>query len=181
MTFARAVNSCARLLVGDQVELAVAEARLHVGQPVVLLGRRAQRLGEQLPVVELQRQLAAAGAEDGALGAEQVAEVEVEQRAQRLLAEHVHARVQLHAPGAVVEVEEGRLALAAAGVQAPGDAHAVVGLVACLERLVRRLGLGDRAHPRVGVGERLDAVLPERLELAPPGGEQLRGLFVAHA
>jgi hypothetical protein len=31
------------------------------------------------------------------------------------------------------------------------------------------------------VGERLDAVLPERLELAPPGGEQLRGLFVAHA
>ena len=105
----------------------------------------------------------------------------VEQRAQRLLAEHVDARVQLHAPGAVVEVEEGRLALAAAGVQAPGDAHAVVGLVARLERLVRRLGLGDRAHPRVGVGERLDAVLAERLELAPPGGEQLRGLFVAHA
>ena len=66
----------ARLLVGDQVELALAEARLGVGQAVVLLGRRAQRLGQQRPVLDRDRQLAAAGPEDGAVGADQVAEVE---------------------------------------------------------------------------------------------------------
>ena len=69
----------ARVLVRDQVELAVAEAGLDVGQPVVLLGRRAQRLGQQLVALELQRELAAAGAEDRAVGADQVAEVEREQ------------------------------------------------------------------------------------------------------
>jgi hypothetical protein len=51
----------------------VAEPRLDVGQAVVLLGRRAQRLGQQLPVLDLQRQLAAARAEDGAVGADDVA------------------------------------------------------------------------------------------------------------
>ena len=40
------MNSRARLLAGDQVELAVAVARLDVAQPVVLVRRRAQRLGE---------------------------------------------------------------------------------------------------------------------------------------
>ena len=74
--------------------------------------------------VSILRQLAAAGAEDGAVGAQQVAEVELEQLLQRLLAEHVDAGVQLHPPGAVVEVDEGRLALAAARVDAARDAHA---------------------------------------------------------
>ena len=42
----------ARLLVGHQVELALAVARLDVGQPVVLLGRRPQRLRQQRPRVD---------------------------------------------------------------------------------------------------------------------------------
>ena len=50
----------ARLLVGDQVELAVAVAGLDVLEPVELLGRRAQRLGEQRPAGGPQGQLAAA-------------------------------------------------------------------------------------------------------------------------
>ena len=79
----------AGLLVGHQVQLAVAQARLGVGQPGVLVGRRAQRLGQQLPVVDLDRQLAAAGLEDRAVDAQQVAEVERDQRVERLLAEHV--------------------------------------------------------------------------------------------
>ena len=37
----------ARLLVGDQVELAVAVARARVAEAVVLVRRRAQRLGQQ--------------------------------------------------------------------------------------------------------------------------------------
>ena len=108
----------------------MAEARLDVGQPVVLLGRRAQRLGQQLVALELERELAAAGAEDRAVGADQVAEVEREQALERLLAEHVDARVQLHPAGAVDEVEERRLALAAAGGEPAGDADAVLGLLA---------------------------------------------------
>ena len=83
------------------------------------------------------------------------------------------AGVQLDAPGAVVEVEERGLALAAAGVQAAGDADAHVGLLAGFESFVRRLGLGDRRHARVGVRERVDARLPQRLELAAAGGEEL--------
>ncbi len=39
----------AGLVAGDQVELAVAEAGLDVGQAVVLLRRRPQRLGQQRP------------------------------------------------------------------------------------------------------------------------------------
>ncbi len=39
----------ARVVVGDQVEVALAVARLDVGEAVVLLGQRAQRLAEQLP------------------------------------------------------------------------------------------------------------------------------------
>jgi hypothetical protein len=49
----------ARLLVGDQVELAVAKARLDVLQAVELVGRRAQALGQQLEALHAQRQLAA--------------------------------------------------------------------------------------------------------------------------
>ena len=108
----------------------MAEARLDVGQPVVLLGRRAQRLGQQLVALELERELAAAGAEDRAVGADQVAEVEREQALERLLPEHVDARVQLQAAAAVDEVEEGRLALAAARGEPAGHAHAVLRLLA---------------------------------------------------
>ena len=44
---ARVDEQLARLLVGDQVELAVAVARAGVAEPVVLVRRRAQRLGQQ--------------------------------------------------------------------------------------------------------------------------------------
>ena len=117
----------------------MAVARLDVGQAVVLVGRRAQRLREQREAVEPERQLAAAGAEHGAVGADQVAEVEVEQPRHGLLAEHVDARHQLDPARAVDDVEERRLALAAARGEAPRDAGAVLGLLAVGQRLVRRL------------------------------------------
>jgi hypothetical protein len=104
----------ARLLVGDQVELAAAVARLGVLEPVELLGRREQRLREQRPAVGAQRQLAAAARERGAVDADQVAEVERHDALERLVAEHVLARVDLDAAGAVDEVEERRLAEVAA-------------------------------------------------------------------
>src|SRR3954451_22416265 len=170
----------ARLFVGDEVELAMAEASLDVREPVVLLGRRAQRLGQQLVGLEPERELAAAAAEDRAVGADQVAEVEGQQAGERLARAHVDARVQLEPARAVDEVEERGLALPAARGEAAGDAHAIVGLLPRREVLVRRLDVGDGADAREGVRERVDALLAQRLELAPPDGEQLRGLLVRH-
>jgi hypothetical protein len=79
----------ARLLVGDQVELAVAVARLDVLEAVELLGRRAQRLGQQRPVVDAQRQLAAAVLNAVPSTPIRSPRSSVEQRSKRLLAEHV--------------------------------------------------------------------------------------------
>ena len=66
----------ARLLVGDQVELAAAVAGLGVLEPVELVRRRRERLGQQLPAGGRQRQLAAAALEGGAVDPDDVAEVE---------------------------------------------------------------------------------------------------------
>ena len=85
----------ARLRVGHEVQLAVAVARLDVGEAVVLVGRRAQGLGQQLKGVDAQRQLAAPRHERGAVDPDQVAEVQRQQPVHRLRAEHVDA-----APGA---------------------------------------------------------------------------------
>ncbi len=82
----------ARLLVGDQVELAVPVALLDVGEPVVLVGRRAQGLRQQRPVVDAHRQLAAPRAERSAFDPHDVAEVEVDEPLVGI-AEHVLARV----------------------------------------------------------------------------------------
>jgi hypothetical protein len=62
---------------------------------VVLLRRRAQRLGQQRVVLNGERQLPPAGPEHRPVGTEHVAEVERDQAVERLLAEHVGARVQL--------------------------------------------------------------------------------------
>ena len=144
-------------------------------QPVVLLRRRAQRLRQQRPVVDAERELAAAGRERGAVDADQVAEVEAQQPLHRLGAEHVGARLQLDAPAAVDEVEERHLPLPAAGRQPAGDAVAHLGLLPGLQALVRRAHRGDRLDARVGVRERVDPVRAQALELLPPDGEQLVG------
>ena len=133
----------ARLLVGHQVELAAAVARLDVLQAVVLLGRRAQRLREHGEALDPQRHLAALRAHRGAVDADDVAEVDLRQQALVLLGpEHVRARLQLQPAGAVDEVEEGHLALAAAGGETPGDAVCDVRLLAVLE-----LRVGGAARP----------------------------------
>ncbi len=163
----------ARLLVGDQVQLAAAEAGLDVGQPVVLLGRRPQRLGEQRDVLERDRQLAGARADDRAVGADQVAEVEVRQAAELLLAEHVLPAEQLDAPRAVDEVQERGLALPAARGDAAGHADAHLGLTAGLQVVVALARLGDRDDAVELVRERVHARGADLLQLAPSCGEDL--------
>jgi hypothetical protein len=154
----------------------VAVARLDVGEAVVLVGRRAQRLREQREAVDRERQLAAPRAEHGPVRADQVAEVEVEQLRHGLLAEHVHARVELHLARAVDDVEERRLALAAAGGEPARDARAHAGLLPVGELFVRRLDVGDPLDAGEGVRERVDPGGAELLELAPPVDQDLRAL-----
>src|SRR5262249_23454266 len=156
-----------------EVELAVAEARLDVAEPVELVGRRAQALREDGEVLDAQAQLAAARAERETVEADEVAEVGGERLRHALLAEDIGLRLQLDARRAVVEVEERHLALAAAGVQAPGDAVAVLGVLAGGQALVGGVDRRHRDDARIGVWEGFDAVGAETFELLPPRGEQL--------
>jgi hypothetical protein len=65
-----------RLLAGHQVELAPAVAGLHVAETGVLVGRRAQRLGEDRKAVYPQRDLAAPGAQRRPLDADDVPQIQ---------------------------------------------------------------------------------------------------------
>ena len=98
----------ARLLVGDQVELAAAKARLDVAQPVIIIGRRAQGLGEQREGADAQRELAAACADRDAVDAERGRRDRARRAREALLAELVDARVQLDPARAIDEVDERR-------------------------------------------------------------------------
>src|SRR5215218_6594010 len=159
-------EGAAALLVGDQVELAAAEAGLGVLQTVELVGRRPQALRQQAPVVDRERELAAAtGRHRRALGADDVAEVEVDQQLVGLLAEHVLARVQLDLAAAVADVEEAGLAVAAAGDDPAGDAVPRVGLHPGDQTLVGRPHLGDVLTTLEFVREWIDPRRPDPLEL----------------
>ena len=59
--------------VGDEVDVALAVAQLHVGQAVPLLGQRAVRLGQQAQAPRLDRQLAALARGERPLGLDDVA------------------------------------------------------------------------------------------------------------
>ena len=122
----------------------MAVALLDVCEPVVLVGRGPQRLGQQRPAVDTDRQLAAASAKRRALDADDVAEVEAYQLLVGV-AQHVLARMELDAARAVREIEEGGLAVAAPARQAAGEPHRVVGLLPVGEAGVALEHVGDRA------------------------------------
>ena len=103
----------------------------------------------------------------------EVAEVEREQALVGLGAEHVDARLQLDAAGAVDQVEQGHLALPPARGQAAGDAVGGVGLLARLQALVGKQDGRDRLDALVDVRERLDALRAQTLELLAPRGEEV--------
>jgi hypothetical protein len=85
----------ARLGVGHQVELAVAVPRARVAEAVVLVRRRAQRLGQQRALDSLERELAALGHVHAPFNRDDVADVEVEDSVVGLLAERVDAQHDL--------------------------------------------------------------------------------------
>jgi len=165
----------ARLLVGDQVELALPVARLHVLEPVELLRRREQRLGEERPVVDADGQLAPPGGEGGAVHSDDVAQVERCEPLEALLAEHVAPGLELNAAGAVHEVEEGRAAVPATRGQPAGQPVARVGLGPGLEAVVRLAHALDRNDARILVREGVEAVGAQLLQLRAAVGRRLLG------
>ena len=66
----------ADLGIGDQVEIALAVAGLHVFQAVPFLRHGEQRLREELELLDVHAQLAGARAEEVALHADDVADID---------------------------------------------------------------------------------------------------------
>jgi hypothetical protein len=162
-----------RLRVRHQVELSAPVAGLDILEAVVLVGRRAHRLGEQGPALYPQRELALLGLERHALDADDVPEVEPHELIVLGVSQHVGAGVELDLSGAVAEVEEGRLAMTAPRGQPPGHPVADVGLLTRLEAFVAGAHLGDLGALAERVRERVAPALPQALQLRAPLPDQL--------
>ena len=164
------LEDLARLFVGGEVEIALAVARLDVGQAVPLLRHRAQRLGEEGQVVDHQGQLAGAGADQRTGGADDVAEVEVVEHQGGLLGQPVLAHEELDLVAAVVQVGEDQLALAADGAHTPGHPQPEAGGLQLFGGLLPVLLFdGGRLEvPGKAVRVDRDARLRQRLPLVTP-------------
>ena len=77
-----------RIGVDGEVDVALAEPRVRVGQTVPLVGERSQRLGEQLEAVDLHRQLARPRRHHRAVHADPVAPVELLHGGEAVVADH---------------------------------------------------------------------------------------------
>ena len=171
-------GGAAGLEVGREVQVAAALLQVGVLQAVPLLGQRAQGLREHRERPDLQRQLTALRADHEALGAHDVAEVDlVQQRAARLVERGALAE-ELDVAGGVAQDQEGQLAHPAGQDDAPGQGRATIGLLARGQRV---LELGEEVGGvRVGVEperERLDPGLAQSLERVAPraAGSPTRG------
>jgi hypothetical protein len=102
-----------RLRIGDQVEVPLTRPRLSVGQTVVLLGQRPQRLGQHGQGIDRDAQLACPGAEDNPLDADEVAEVDQPEHLPRLIAQLIAPQVKLDLFDAIGQVGKRDLAVSA--------------------------------------------------------------------
>ena len=146
--------------VGDEVEVALTVAGLDVREAVPLGREGAQRLADDSELRRLERDLLRARGEHRPFHAEEIAEVELLQHLERLLAEGVFLCVNLHAIGAVADVQKDAFAHRAERGHAPGqgDLAAFLVIFSCA---------GAGLVRRKLVGKRLDALLPQRSEIGP--------------
>ena len=142
------------LLVHDEVEVAPAVARLPVGEPVELLGQRAERLREQPEAVHPQRQLAGPGTKRNPFRPHEIPDVPAAEVRIRAVREVVAPQVELKAPGAVLEVGEARLSHNPPRHHPAGDAVAAgrEGVIFEALALVADVGRGRGGTEVVGVG-----------------------------
>src|SRR5205085_8559652 len=126
----------ARLLVHQQVEVAAPVALLDVGQAVEGVRERRPDLREELELVGRERRLPAPRLRRPALGADDVAEVQVD------LARAARVAEELDAAGAIDEVEEDELPVAAPRHHAAGDPARLPRLLPRLQPLRLRANVG---------------------------------------
>ena len=100
----------ARLLVDDQVGIPLPETGVGVGEAVPLVGQRAHRLREQLHAVDLDRELAGASGHDLAVDTDPVAEIELLDVVEDLVADDRLRHEQLDLPVTVANGREHELA-----------------------------------------------------------------------
>ena len=152
--------------------MALSLLELGVLEAVPLLRHRAEGLGEQRELARLDRELAALGGRDDAVGTDDVPEVQVAHedvvRPHGLLGEH-----ELDVARCVAQGEERELAVTPKQDDAAGDRNAIVG-----GRSRREIGVPFVQVRRVRGGlvtesERLDPTGTQRLQRLPPGSERL--------
>ena len=103
---AAAPKHLARLLAHDEVDVALPQLHLGVGDAVPLLRQRPQRLREQLELRDVHRQLTGLALDDLAARADDVAQVPLLELAVQLLAEPVALDHQLDLARAVLQSHE---------------------------------------------------------------------------
>ncbi len=125
------------LVIGHQVQIALAIANLGVGQPVPLLRRRAQRFGENHETGQPQADFARLGGEQGPARADEIRQVKTPEHVELFVAEHVFLGINLDAPALVLDVDEHAFAHIAMRGDAPGERD-----FAALDVIGPRLGAG---------------------------------------
>ena len=95
--------------VRDQIQIPLPVARLHVLQPVPLLGHRQQRLREELELLRVNAQFARAGAEKVALHAHDIAHIEQLEELVIALADGVLLDIDLQPLAILLQMREARL------------------------------------------------------------------------
>ena len=145
----------------DQIEIPHPLPQLGIGQALVLLRRRGDRLGEELQVLGEDRQLARLGPLQLAVDADDVAQVEALGQGEVLVAHLALADHHLDRAGPVADLEPMDLARGTAQHDSPGRADLRAMLFGRLAGLAVAGRLdGDFAFPGADFADRLMVVEP---------------------
>ena len=160
--------------VGDEVQVALPVAGLGVPQPVVLLRERAHTLGEDAHPLGVDGDFAGAGADEAALHAQVIADVQVLEQLE-VVAHVVAAEQDLNTAGSVLQVQERRAPHYAHGNDAARQRHAL-GILGRATPGLNGLEGGGRGGIVAGAvearGIRVDAVAAQPLQLDGPVGQK---------
>jgi len=165
----------AHLGVHHEIDVAPAIARLHVLEPMPLLGQGTQRLGQELEASHGDRQLPRPRPEELPGDADEITHVELGER-RVPLPQGVGPRVELDLPALVPQMGEAGLAVMPEGDHPPRHGDGSHGLESVFGRVL--VSAGELAAP-MGDGEALaegiDPTPPERLELLEPAPDERIG------
>jgi hypothetical protein len=168
------VEDAAAVLVGQQVDLALAVPDLSRIDAVPLVGQRPERLGQDFHVVHVDRELTSPAGDHFTDDADPVTQVD-----QRLDPGHLSRNAaglehELNGAALVLQRGEPELAVPALGHHPPGDPGLLTRPGVRRQPHVGRVQLGQRRGPVEPGGIGVDALRFERVALGPAFG-RLRG------